>query len=88
VEVPEEIADVSGTSPKLRAGLGPLGEVAAVSLTSPVKPLTLFTVIVEVPLAPAGTDMEAGMAVRLKSTGDPPTNTTIGQESEIVPLDT
>jgi hypothetical protein len=45
----------------LKDALGPVGETVAVSLTSPVKPLILFTPIVEVPLVPAGMVRDAGL---------------------------
>jgi hypothetical protein len=54
------------TSVGLKDAEGALGWVVAVSLTSPEKPLTLFTVIVEVPSVPAGSASEAGLGVMVK----------------------
>jgi len=42
-------------------------EAVAVSVTVPVKPLSAFTVIVDIPEAPAFTVTVVGLAVTLKS---------------------
>jgi hypothetical protein len=60
-EVPERIANESAMSVGLKDALGPVGETVAASLTSPVKPLMLFTLMVDVPLVPAGMVRDAGL---------------------------
>jgi hypothetical protein len=86
-EVPERIANESAMSVGLKDALGPVGETVAASLTSPVKPLMLFTLMVDVPLVPAGMVRDAGLDDTSKSSGVVPTNASTIHESEIVPLD-
>ncbi len=64
VEVPEV---PSVTPVRLRIALQPAGAPVAVSETTPVKPLTAATVIVEVADEPATKLTDVGLAVTAKS---------------------
>ncbi len=67
VEVPDGVVGERERLAGLREEEGPVGTKATDRVTRPVKPLSPFTIIVDVPNEPTGTMTKVGLADMVKS---------------------